>query len=122
MKKFIFGVIAIIIVGIVVVAIPKHKKGKTSQDVEETEKGDNTVNAREDDSDRLAFWFPTMIPLIMDLSSLQNNSGNLILQQQSQIIQVELCGTKSVRRPYHIVLTRFILDQIYHKHKRQTQC
>ena len=58
MKKFIFGVIAIIIVGIVVVAIPKHKKGKTSQDVEETEKGDNTVNAREDDSDRLAFWFP----------------------------------------------------------------
>ena len=104
MKKFIFGVIAIIIVGIVVVAIPKHKKGKTSQDVEETEKGDNTVNAS------------------MDLSSLQNNSGILILQQQSQIIQVELCGTKSVRRPYHIVLTRFILDQIYHKHKRQTQC
>ena len=58
MKKFIFGVIAIIIVGIVVVAIPKHKKEKTSQEVEETEKGDNTVNAREDDSDRLAFWFP----------------------------------------------------------------
>jgi hypothetical protein len=58
MKKFIFGVIAIIIVGIVVVAIPKHKKEKTSQEVEETENVDSTNNVREDDSDRLAFWFP----------------------------------------------------------------
>ena len=58
MKKFIFGVIAIIIVGIVVVAIPKHKKEKTSQEVEKTEMADSTVNAREDNADRLAFWFP----------------------------------------------------------------
>lgn len=58
MRKFIFGVIAIIIVGIVVVAIPKHKKEKTSQEVEKTGKADSTANAREDDSDRLAFWFP----------------------------------------------------------------
>ena len=59
MKKFIFVVIAIIIVGIMVVAIPKHKKEKpTSRVVEIVEKADSTVDGREDDSDRLAFWFP----------------------------------------------------------------
>ena len=58
MKKFIFIIIAVIIVGIVVVAIPKHQEEKTvSQEAEETI--DSTaVAASKEASERLAFWFP----------------------------------------------------------------
>ena len=59
MKKFIFVVIAIIIVCIVVVAIPELKKeGSTSQEIEKEEIIDSSVVDSEDNSDRLAFWFP----------------------------------------------------------------
>lgn len=58
MKKFIFIVISIIIVGIVVVAIPKHQEDATvSQEAEETIDS-ATVAASKEDSERLAFWFP----------------------------------------------------------------
>jgi hypothetical protein len=58
MKKFIFGVIGVIIVGIVVVAIPKQKKEESAYLVTEKENADSSVQTREDDSDRLGFWFP----------------------------------------------------------------
>lgn len=58
MKKFIFGVIGVIIAGIVVVAIPKHKKEESAYLVAEKENADSPVQTREDDSDRLGFWFP----------------------------------------------------------------
>ena len=58
MKKFIFGVIGVIIAGIVVVAIPKHKKEESAYLVAEKENADSSVQTREDDSDRLGFWFP----------------------------------------------------------------
>ena len=40
MKKFIFGVIGVIIAGIVVVAIPKHKKEESAYLVAEKENAD----------------------------------------------------------------------------------
>lgn len=58
MKKFIFGVIGVIIVGIVVVAIPKQKKEESAYLETEKENADSSVQTREDDSDRLGFWFP----------------------------------------------------------------
>ena len=58
MKKFIFIIIAVIIVGIVVVAIPKHQEEKTvSQEAEETIDS-AAVAASKEASERLAFWFP----------------------------------------------------------------
>ena len=60
MRKFIFIVVALIIVGIVVVSIPKSKKGKTVfQEAENEETIDSaSVAARNEASERLAFWFP----------------------------------------------------------------
>ena len=56
MKKFIFIVIAIIIVGIAVVAIPELRK--TDPVVQESEEtADTTSVSGDDESDRLAFWF-----------------------------------------------------------------
>ena len=58
MKKFIFLVIAIIIVGIAVVAIPDLKKDKQI-DVRSGEENEYRPNTDcSDDTDRLAFWFP----------------------------------------------------------------
>ena len=122
MKKFIFGIIGVIIVGIVVVAIPKHKKEESAYLVTEKENVDSSVQTREDDSDRLGFGSPTMIPLIEDLFLLLNNCGDLILLLPTPILSAELYGMKSARKPCRIVLIRFILDQICQKHKRQTQC
>ena len=60
MRKFIFIVVAIILVGIVVVAIPKSKKDEPVS--QEAEKEDTiysaAVAASKEASDRLAFWFP----------------------------------------------------------------
>lgn len=56
MKKFIFIVIAIIIVGIAIVAIPELRKNDSV--VQESEETANTTSQNSDDeSDRLAFWF-----------------------------------------------------------------
>ena len=58
MKKFIFIIIAVIIVGIFVVAIPKHQEEKSaSQETEETIDS-AAIDASKDASERLAFWFP----------------------------------------------------------------
>lgn len=58
MKKFIFIIIAVIIVGIFVVAIPKHQEEKTaSQETEETIDS-AAIDASKEASERLAFWFP----------------------------------------------------------------
>lgn len=60
MRKFIFIVIAIIIVGIAVVAIPKQKKDEpVSQEAEKEETIDSAaVAASRETSERLAYWFP----------------------------------------------------------------
>ena len=60
MRKFIFIVVAIILVGIVVVAIPKSKKDEpVSQEAENEEIIDSAaVAAGKEASERLAFWFP----------------------------------------------------------------
>ena len=60
MRKFIFVVVAIIIVGIVVVAIPKSKKeDPVSQEAEKEDTIDSAaIAASKEDSERLAFWFP----------------------------------------------------------------
>ena len=60
MRKFIFVVVAIIIVGIVVVAIPKSKKEEpVSQEAEKEDTIDSAaVAASKEASERLAFWFP----------------------------------------------------------------
>ena len=56
MKKFIFIVIAIIIVGIAIVAIPELRK--TDPVVQESEETADTTSVSGDgESDRLAFWF-----------------------------------------------------------------
>ena len=60
MRKFIFAVVAIIVVGIVVVAIPKSKKEEpVSQEAEKEDTIDSAaVAASKEASERLAFWFP----------------------------------------------------------------
>ena len=60
MRKFIFVVVAIIIVGIAVVAIPKQKKEEpVSQEAEKEETIDSAaVAASKESSERLAYWFP----------------------------------------------------------------
>ena len=58
MKKFIyFIVIAIIIVGIAVVAIPELRKSDTVVQGPEVETVDTNSASLDDESDRLAFWF-----------------------------------------------------------------
>lgn len=60
MRKFIIVVIAIIIVGIVVVTIPKLKKEEpVSQEMETEDTIDSTaVSDSREASERLAYWFP----------------------------------------------------------------
>ena len=60
MRKFIFIVIAIIIVGIAVVAIPKSKKEEpVSQEADKEETIDSVaVAASREASEKLAYWFP----------------------------------------------------------------
>ena len=60
MRKFIFIVVATIIVGIVVVSIPKSKKGEpVSQEVEKEDTIDSiAVAASKEASERLVYWFP----------------------------------------------------------------
>lgn len=60
MRKLIFVVVAIIIVGIVMVAIPKQKKEESiSQEMETEDAIDSTaVAASREASERLAYWFP----------------------------------------------------------------
>ena len=57
MKKFIFIVIAIIIVGIAVVAIPELIKSDSVVQGPEKEAADTNSASGDDESDRLAFWF-----------------------------------------------------------------
>ena len=60
MKKFIFIVITIILVGIVVVAIPKQMEEKSVSNEEENEKTVDSaaVIVSKEGSERLAYWFP----------------------------------------------------------------
>lgn len=57
MKKFIFIVIAIIIVGIAVVAIPELRKTEPTVQKSEEKVTDTTSTSSDDESDKLAFWF-----------------------------------------------------------------
>ena len=57
MKKFIFIVIAIIIVGIAVVAIPEFRKTEPTVQKSEEKAIDTTSTSSDDESDKLAFWF-----------------------------------------------------------------
>ena len=70
MKKFIFLVIAIIIVGIAVVAIPDLKKDKQIDVKSGEENEDRPTTDSLDNSDRLAFWFPHHDSLNSGLVSL----------------------------------------------------
>ena len=58
MKKFIFLVIAVIIVGIAVVAIPDLKKDEQIDVKSGEENEDSPTTDSSDNSDRLAYWFP----------------------------------------------------------------
>lgn len=58
MKKFIFLVIAIIIIGIAIVSIPKLKKDKQIDVISGEENEYRPTTDCSDDTDRLAFWFP----------------------------------------------------------------
>ena len=58
MKKFIFIIIAVIIVGIVVLAIPKHQEEKTASQETEATIDSAAIAASKEASERLAFWFP----------------------------------------------------------------
>ena len=58
MKKFIFLVIAIIIIGIAIVSIPELKKDKQIDVISGEENGYRPTTDCSDDTDRLAFWFP----------------------------------------------------------------
>ena len=57
MKKFIFIVIAIIIVGIAVVAIPELRKSDSVVQGQDKEAADTNSASSDDESDKLAFWF-----------------------------------------------------------------
>ena len=57
MKKFIFIVIAIIIVGITVVAIPELRKSDSFVQGQDKEAADTNSASSDDESDKLAFWF-----------------------------------------------------------------
>ena len=58
MKKFIFLVIAIIIIGIAIVSIPELKKDKQIDVISGEENEYRPTTDCSDDTDRLAFWFP----------------------------------------------------------------
>lgn len=58
MKKFIFLVIAIIIIGIAIVSIPELKKDKQIDVITGEENEYRPTTDCSDDTDRLAFWFP----------------------------------------------------------------
>lgn len=58
MKKFIFLVIAIIIIGIAIVPIPELKKDKQIDVISGEENEYRPTTDCSDDTDRLAFWFP----------------------------------------------------------------
>ena len=58
MKKFIFLVIAIIIIGIAIVSIPEFKKDKQIDVISGEENEYRPTTDCSDDTDRLAFWFP----------------------------------------------------------------
>ena len=57
MRKFIFIFIAVIIVGFIIVCLPKLRHDKPEQTKSDTIASDNITNINENESDRLAFWF-----------------------------------------------------------------
>lgn len=57
MRKFIFTFIAVIIVGFIVVCLPKLRHGSPEQTKSDIIASDSITNISEDESDRLAFWF-----------------------------------------------------------------
>lgn len=58
MRKFIFTFIAVIIVGFIVVCLPKLRHDRPEQTKSDTIASDSITNISEDESERLAFWFP----------------------------------------------------------------